>query len=163
MKQVHFEDDIHVESQRSPSSPTQPIKDGIFGISLNKEPKKKKKINGDFYVGGKREGEGERKSVWKLRRWSKSRGHHTVVVKKEEEEEEEGREGQQKRGENGVDVAASGSNSDETSNEIHCTYVCVYTLQYTCTVTVYMTACIVPDLQLFRSALLLWFSDSNDA
>ena len=160
MKHVHFEDDIHVESQRSPPSLIQPKKGGVFGISLNKEPKKKKKTNGDFYVGGKREGEGERKSVWKLRRWSKSRGHHTVVIKKEEEN---GREGQQKRGENGVDVAASGSNSDETSNEIHCTYVCVYTLQYTCIYWYSVYDCIVPDLQLFRSALLLSFSDSNDA
>ena len=124
VKHIHFEDNIHVESQRSPPSLIQPKKDGVFDISLNKEPKKKKKINGDFYVGGKREGEGERKSVWKLRRWSKSRGHRTVVVKKEEEED--GREGQQKRGENGVDVAASGSNSDEMSNEVHCTYTRMY-------------------------------------
>ena len=128
MKRVHFEDDIHVESQRSPPSPTQPKKDGVFGISLNKEPKKKKKINGDFYVGGKREGDGERKSVWKLRRWSKSRGHHTVIVKKEEED---GREDEQKRRENDIDVAAIGPNSDEMSNEVHCTcmYVCTLAVQ----------------------------------
>ena len=114
VKRVHFKDDVEV--QRSPPPPTQPKKDGVFGISLNKQPKKKKKINGDFYVGGKREGEGERKSVWKLRRWSKSRGHHTVVVKKEEEED--GREGQQKSRENDVDVAAIGPNSDEITNEV---------------------------------------------
>ena len=87
VKRVHFKDDI--ECQRSPSPPTQStIEDGVFGTSLNKKPKKK--MNGDFYVGERREE--ERKSVWKLRRWSKSRGHHTVVVKNEEEGE--GREGE---------------------------------------------------------------------
>ena len=48
---------------------------GVFGTSLNKKPKKKD-------GGQEKEGEwgGERKSVWKVRRWSKNRGHHTVVV-----------------------------------------------------------------------------------
>ena len=90
MKRVHFEDDT--ECQRSPPPPTQPKEDGVFGVSLNKKPKKK--MNGDFYIGGRREEEGERKSVWKLRRWSKSRGHHTVVIKKEGEEEQGKREGE---------------------------------------------------------------------
>ena len=120
MKRVHFDDDI--EYQRSPPPPTQSTKeDDVFGTSLNKKPKKK--MNGDFYIGGRREGEGERKSVWKLRRWSKSRGHHTVVVKKEGEEKEEGREGEQKREENNKDMAGSEPSGDKASNE-----VCVYTV-----------------------------------
>ena len=121
VKRVHFED--HIECQRSPPPHTQSTKeDDVFGVSLNKKPKKR--MNGDFYIGRRREGEGERKSVWKLRRWSKSRGHHTVVVKKEGEEEvaEEGREGEQRREENDKDMAGSGPNSDKTSGE-----VCVYT------------------------------------
>ena len=114
MKRVHFEDNI--ECQGSPPLPTQSKEDGVFSASLNKKPKKK--MNGDFYVGGRREGEGERKSVWKLCRWSKSRGHHTVVIKKEE-----GREGEQRREENNKDMAGSGPSGDKASSE-----VCVYSV-----------------------------------
>ena len=50
VKRVPFEDDMGY--QRSPSPPTQTIKeDGAFGVSLNK--KTKKKMNGDFYIGGR--------------------------------------------------------------------------------------------------------------
>ena len=119
-KRVHFENDI--ECQRSsPPPPSQSIKeDAVFGVSLNKKPKKKKVVNGDFYVGERREGEGERKSVWKLRRWSKGRGHHTVMVKKEGEGE--GREGEQIREEKDEEMAASRPNNENTSNKV-CMYV----------------------------------------
>ena len=79
-------------------------------------------MNGDFYV-ERREGEGERKSVWKLRRWSKGRGHHTVMVKKEEEgEEREGREGEKIREDKDKGMAASGPNNENTSNKV-CMYI----------------------------------------
>ena len=122
VKRVHFEDGI--ECQRSsPPPPTQSTKvDGVFGVSLNKKPKKKKVVNGDFYVGGRREGEGERKSVWKLRRWSKGRGHHTVTVKKEEGEGD-GREGEQIREEKDKEMAAPGPNNENAST---CSKVCMY-------------------------------------
>ena len=157
MRRVHFEDDI--ECQRSPSPPAQSTKeDGVFGISLNKKPKKK--MNGGFYVGGRREGEGERKSVWKLRRWSKSRGHHTVVVKKEGKgEEEEGREGEQKREENDKHMAGSGPISDKTSNK-----VCVYTI-YMYMYSVHDSALsliIICEIPLSISAIILKCG-SNDA
>lgn len=118
VKRVHFEDDTECQGS-SPPPPTQSTKeDGVFGVSLNKKPKKKV-VNGDFYV-GRREGEGERKSVWKLRRWSKSRGHHTVMVKKEEEGE--GREGEHIREEKDKGMAASGPNNENTSNKV-CMYM----------------------------------------
>jgi hypothetical protein len=112
VKRVHFEDDIECQGS-PPPPPTQSTKEdgGVFGVSLNKKPKKK--MNGDFYVGGRREG--ERKSVWKLRRWSKSRGHHTVMVKEEEQgegEEGKGREGEQVGEEKDEDMAASGPNNE---------------------------------------------------
>ena len=124
-KRVHFEDDLEYQRSSLPP-PTRPKEDGVFGISLNKKPKKKKEMNGDFYVGGKRDGEGERKSVWKLRRWSKSRGHHTVVVKKEGggEEEEEEREGGQISEEKDKDMAASGPNNENEVRTLHVCTVC---------------------------------------
>ena len=120
VKRVHFEDNI--EYRRSPSPLTctsQSTKeDGVFGISLNKKPKKK--MNGDFYIGGRREG--ERKSVWKLRRWSKGRGHHTVVVKKEGEKEEEKREDEEERVTEEKDQDMAGStcttNMEDKVNEV---------------------------------------------
>ena len=121
VKRVHFEDDTGC--QRSSPPPSQSTKeDAVFGVSLNKKPKKKKVVNGDFYVGGKREGEGERKSVWKLRRWSKGRGHHTVMVKKEEEGEGDGREGEHIREEKDKEMAASRPNNENTSNKV-CMYM----------------------------------------
>jgi hypothetical protein len=108
-----------IECQRSPPPlPTQSTKEdgGVFGVSLNKKPKKK--VNGDFYVGGRREG--ERKSVWKLRRWSKSRGHHTVMVKEEGDGEEgEGREGEQTGEDKNKDMAASGPNNENDKVHVH--------------------------------------------
>ena len=77
VKRVHFEQQEH---QQSP--PTGIRKDGVFGLSLNNKPKTK--MNGDTHTG---KGEGERKSIWKLHRWSKNRGHHTVVVNGEEEKD----------------------------------------------------------------------------
>ena len=117
VKRVHFEDGV--ECQRS-SPPHTPFTkgDGVFGVSLNKKPKKKKVVNGDFYVGGRREGEGERKSVWKLRRWSKGRGHHTVTVEKEEEGE-----GEHTREERDKETATPGPYNKNTSNKV-CT--CMY-------------------------------------
>ena len=117
VKRVHFE--VDVGCQRSPSPPTQTTKeDGVFGVSLNK--KTKKKMNRDFYVGGTREGEGERKSVWKLRRWSKGRGHHTIVVKKEGEEEEDKRDDKEERAtdKKEQDMAGSTTNMEEKANEV---------------------------------------------
>ena len=114
MKRVHFEDDI--ECQRSPP-PTNSKEDGVFGLALNKNPKKK--VNGDFYIGGRREE--ERKSVWKLHRWSKSHGHHTVVVKEEGDgEEEEGRddEGERATEKKDQDMTGSTTNMEEKANEV---------------------------------------------
>ena len=116
MKRVHFEDGI--ECQRSsPPPPSRSTKeDAVFGASLNKKPKKKKVVNGDFYVGERREGEGERKSVWKLRRWTKGRGHHTVMVKKEEEGDR--REGEHIREEKDKEMATPGPNNENTSTKV---------------------------------------------
>lgn len=117
VKRVHFDDDV--ECQRSsPLLPTQSTKeDGVFGASLNKKPKKKKVVNGDFYVGERREGEGERKSVWKLRRWSKGRGHHTVMIK-----EGERGEGEHIREEKDKEMVVPGPNNENASNKV-CMYV----------------------------------------
>ena len=69
-------------------------KDGVFGSSLNKKPKK---ANEGCVSVGKEEGEGEKKTVWKLRRWNKSRGYHTVVVNGEEERDGGGASGDNKQ------------------------------------------------------------------
>ena len=148
VKRVHFEDDL--DCQRSPVPPTctQSKEDGM------EKPKKK---NGDFYIGGRREGEEEKKSVWKLRRWSKSRGHHTVVVKKEEEEEE-GREGEQRREENSKDMAGSGPNSDKASSE-----VCVYTTYSVHDSALSLIIIIYDGHEIPLSISAFGFSNSNDA
>ena len=63
--------------------------------------------------------EGERKSVWKLRRWGKGRGHHTVVVKKEKEKRED--EEERATEEKDQDVAGSTctTNMEDKVNEVH--------------------------------------------
>lgn len=108
VKKVTFEDqELHQSCQTpvkeySPQTPAE--KDGVFGSSLNKKPKK---ANRGCVGVGKGEGEGERKKVWKLRRWSKSRGYHTVVVNGEEE-----RNGEETSGEN-EQVPESGPAAEE--------------------------------------------------
>ena len=86
----------------------------MFGLSLNKKPKKEGK--GDAGVG---KGEGERKSVWKLRRWSKSRGYHTVVVNGEGEKDH----GQGCEKTDNTEIAETGRTAKEESNKVH---VCMY-------------------------------------
>ena len=98
-----------VEGQGS-SPPAHTEEDGVFGSSLNKKPRKK--ANGDFCVRGRGEGEGERKSVWKLRKWSKIRGHHTVVVK---EEESKGHAGEEKSKEKD----GAGIQNEDRNSEVH--------------------------------------------
>ena len=113
MKRVHFEDGI--ECQRSPP-PAHTKEESVFGLSLNKKPKKKK-MNGEAYVGGRGEEDGERKRVWKLRRWSKSRGHHTVVVENGGEGEE-GRECGEAGEKKDREVNGSGTKIEDKSNEV---------------------------------------------
>ena len=109
MKRLHFENGI--ECQRS-SPPARTKEDGVFGLSLNKKPKKKK-TNGEAYVGERGEEDGERKRVWKLRRWNKSRGHHTVVVKNGGGVEEYEQSVEEDKEMNG-----SGTKTEEKSNEV---------------------------------------------
>ena len=81
-KTVHFEDHEQQLCQtlvEKDCQPTLVVKDGVFGSSLNKKLKR----SNEGVVRG--EGEEERKSVWKLRRWSRRRGYHTVVVNGEGE------------------------------------------------------------------------------
>ena len=94
------------------ASPSLALKEEeVFGKDLNKKPKTK--AGDDGGRGKEREGSRERKSMWKVRRWSKDGGHHTVVVNGN---------GMSNEGENGGDtdkaVKESEVKDEEAKNKV---------------------------------------------
>ena len=97
--------------QKLSPPPTAAVEEGVFGSTLNKKPKQRTDRDA---VGKEGSDGGERKSVWKLRRWSKGRGHHTVIVNGDGE-----RDGDKQKSEDvNKEDTESGASCEEERNKV---------------------------------------------